>query len=208
MLTEHIYLCAFRDCCADKKSPFFFFPTISPSPSKRASLDGACLPLPVPQCRMPKDPSCWGCSPTRTFSLGCPTTKMSKKKSSRFVAVHKSMQWAESCGDPLSIIQIAGGQMRESGIATAKSRSGRKILHWTQYLLSSPEIADRVSIACPTTDGGEYKLAARYGWKEVPWGAVWVSRSSKAPAGALQALRGALPAPSLQNLKNSLKPLC
>lgn len=53
--------------------------------------------------------------------------------------------------------------MRESGIATAKSRSGRKILHWTQYLLSSPEIADRVSIACPTTDGGEYKLAARYG---------------------------------------------
>lgn len=158
---------------------------------------------------MPKDPSFWGCSPrTWTFSLGGPTTKMSKKKSSKCVAVQKSMQWAESCGDLLSIIQIAGGQMRESETATAKFRSGRKILNWTQHLLSSPEIADGVSIAYPTTDGGEYRLAAHYGWKEVPWGAVWVSRNSKAPAGALQTSRGALPAPSLQNLKNSLKLLC
>lgn len=53
----------------------------------------------------------------------------------------RSLQWAESCGDPPSVIQIAGGQMSESGTVIAKFRSGRKILHWT-HLLSSPEIAD------------------------------------------------------------------
>lgn len=32
--------------------------------------------------------------------------------------------------------------MRETGAVTAKFRSGRKIFHWTERLLSSPEITD------------------------------------------------------------------
>lgn len=122
--------------------PSFFFSTTPDSPSKRARLDGhACA-------HQPQSAGCWRTPlagdghQEHGLSSWLPYYKKSKQKSSVLVAGQRSMQWAETCGDPLSAIQIAGGQMREFGTVIAKFRSGRKILHWTQHLLSSPEIAD------------------------------------------------------------------
>lgn len=53
---------------------------------------------------------------------------------------------AHTCTQPHSAgcqrTLLAGDGHEESGTVTTKFRSGRKILDWTQHLLSSPEIAD------------------------------------------------------------------
>lgn len=203
-------LCAFTNYSADKKGPFiFFFYTTSASPSKRASLDGSCLHLPAPQCRMPKDTSCWEWSAkTWTFRLGCPTTRCQSKNQ------------VDLC--------LCRGQHNEQRAAVIFPRQSKLLeAKWESLGLSQPNLGLEeksftgqnvccpaqklqmwISMAYPTSDGGEYKLAARCGWKEVPGGAAWLPRSSKAPGGALCTLWGALPTPSLENLKNSLKHLC
>lgn len=142
------------------------------------------------------------------FQARLPYYKMSKQKSSRPVSVQRSTQWAESCGDLPSAIQTAGGQMREFGTVTAKFRSGRKILHWTERLLSSPEIADVDLNGLSNKWRWGIQACSSLRVKGGAWRSCWLPRSSKAPGGALCTLWGALPTPSLENLKNSLKHLC
>lgn len=124
-----------------RKDPsYFFLYHLSQSKSKPGWL---VLAPPSPAVQDAKGHLLLGMvSKNMDFQARLPYYKMSKQKSSRPVSVQRSTQRAESCGDLPSAIQTAGGQMRAFGTVTAKFRSGRKILHWTERLLSSPEIAD------------------------------------------------------------------
>lgn len=122
-------------------SCYFFLPPQPVQAEEQALMAHACTPSPA--VWEAKGPLLLGMvTKNRDFQSRLHYYKMSKQKSCRPVAVQRSMQWADSYGDPPSVIQIAGGHMRESGTVIAKFRSGRKILHGTQHLLSSPEITD------------------------------------------------------------------
>lgn len=194
VLTELICLCAFTDYSADKKGPFvgfiFYYPSQSQWSSKprwlmlaQAELSGAAYPSlspPRPQCRIPKDPSCWGWSPrTWPSRLDCPTIRCQSKN-------QLDLQLCKGQGNEQRAVVCF---LQQSKLPEAKWENlgqlqpnlglEEKFLIGLSVCCPAQNSQMWITMAYPTTDSGEYNLVARCRWKEVPRGAAWIASSSQ-----------------------------